>query len=173
MIYIGANNTGLAATPGLGKHYPLFGEDRAYWGASWATDITYLDLTSISGGIATATAQILGLASVGTGNGQLISLEAMRLLTPFANANNAAQNSTQIQVGDNESATQFLASTELNLNGAYVQVKAGATNNVKAYTAADILQVNFVAPAAGQTLSNLTQGWVRLYWRIRDNNLPA
>lgn len=164
MTYVGT-----AQTTGAGGFHPLTTEERAYWGATHVAIVTWEDMPA---GIATATAQTLGIATIAAG--QLWQAEFARVITPFANGADAAQNTTSVTVGDTESATQFLAATETNLNGAYVPIKVttGITT-AKAYTAADILQIAFAAPAAGKTLSNLTQGEIRIYFRVRDTNLPA
>jgi hypothetical protein len=172
MQYIGTGNGEYAAQPGQGSFNELSLQEQAYWGASHRAIIKYTDL--VTAAPANAASQVLGLAAVGTGNGQLIDCQFARLITPFANSNDATQNTTSVQVGDNETAAQYVAAMETNLNGAYVQIKAGTgAGSAKAYTAADILQILFAAPAAGKSLANLTQGELHVFFRIRDNTLPG
>jgi hypothetical protein len=63
---------------------------------------------------------------------------ALKLVTPFANSGDASNNTTLVSVGDNTTATQFIETTETNLNGSYVNYKAGTT-----------------APAAGLGISEI------------------
>lgn len=86
------------------------------------------------------------------------------LRTPFANSADATNNSTQVEVGDAESATQFMTQTELNLNGANVPMK-GMTGAAKVYAAADTLKVVFT-PLAGTALTALNQGEVWIYLKL-------
>jgi hypothetical protein len=160
---------GWSATAGAGGFHPLSIPEQLYWGSSHVGILTWEDITA---GIATATSLTLGLTAPIAG--QLWQCDFFRLITPFANANNAAQNSTQIELGDNESANRYLANTEFNLNGAYVPIGVGTGYaSAHAYTAADIVQAVLAAPAAGLSLSNLTQGEARFYFRVRDNNQPS
>lgn len=185
--YIGIGSGEYAASPAQGSWSVLMNEEKTYWGASHRAIIKWTDIVAIANSVALAanTALTIGLVAVPagtaatalgqpTGVGQLVQCDFARLVTPFANGANAAQNTTAFTVGDNESATQYLASMETNYNGAYAAMKMGtSTASAKVYTAADVLQAVIGAPGAGLNLSNLTQGELHVFFRVRDNTLPG
>lgn len=187
MLYIGTGNGEYAASPAQGSFSALTNDEKAYWGASHRAIIKYTDVVAIAtaSGLAANTSLTIGLVAIpagtaaaalgqATGVGMLVEGSFARLVTPFANAANALQNTTTFTVGDNESATQYLASMETNYNGAYVAMKLGtSTGSTKLYTAADVLQAVIGAPGAGLNLANLTQGELHMFFRVRDNTLPG
>jgi hypothetical protein len=160
---------GWAATSGAGGWHPLSIAEAAYWGATYEAIVTWEDLPS---GIATATAQILGITSLAPG--QMIGDSFYRLITPFLNANDAAQTNTTVLVGDTVNNLRFFGSISPSTVNVQTGPVVGLGNSVnEAYTAADTLQITFQNPASGKSLSNITQGEARFYFRVRNNNLPG
>lgn len=136
---------------------PLF--DQNPLAANILIDISHEDLTEETAN----TAQTLVPLNFAAGDAFIIT--AMRLVTPFENTADAAHNTTTLSVGDNDSATRFLASTELNEKGTEILFAAGAlTAPNYVYLAAKELRLAFGSMSA-KSLSDLNKGRVLLYGR--------
>lgn len=138
--------------------------EQQFNGFTHLIEIEHTDLTQAS----TATAQTIEAMTVKVGT--LITACAARLITPFKDSADAANNTTAIQVGDGGDTDRFLTSTELNENGTEILAKGG-TGTQHAYVAADTLDVLFEAPTTGKTLLALDTGKVHIYVRVSE--LPS
>lgn len=129
-------------------------------GATHLIDVSYEDLTET----ATATGQTLVPLNAATGD--VVEVVAMRLVTPFKDASDNAYNTTTMTVGDTDSSTRFLSSTQLNENGAQIVIKVGTlTTRGFAYTAAKEIQLAF-GSMSGKKLSDIDVGRLLLYVRV-------
>ncbi len=136
-------------------------EEQVATGASHLVVITSADLTQTTA----ATAQTL--VPMALPAGCVASLAGARLVTPFADSADAANNSCTITVGDAASANRYLAATQVNANGSFVTVAAGVLTAL-GYPAAGELRVAFSAPPAGKTLAALNKGELHLFVRVVD-----
>lgn len=140
---------------------PLTTDERAgHPGATHVAIIKHDDLTET----AASTAQTKSPATLAAY--MACKLIEMQLKKPFRDSTDPAHNSTLVTIGDAGSATRFLASTELNANGTYIQQSLG-TGTEQTYTAADAVACAFT-PATGKNLAALNEGELRLYLRISD-----
>lgn len=97
-----------------------------------------------------------------------MSVELVRAIVDekFEDTTDAAFNTTAVICGDDGSTNRFLASMELNKNGAAVTMKNG-TGTSLVYTASDTIDFIF-ASMAGKNLAALNKGRVRFQFRIVD-----
>jgi hypothetical protein len=131
-------------------------------GATHFIDVSAADLTQTTAN----TAQTLVPANFRAGDA--FQLVAMKLVEPFENTADAAHDTTTLSVGDDDSATRYLASTQLNANGSTVSFAAGAlTAPCFVYTAAKELRLAFGSQTA-KSLSNLNKGRVLLFIKKVD-----
>lgn len=130
-------------------------------GASHIAVVTHADLTEATA----ATAQTVALATVGAN----VSARVIKskVIVPFEDVDDADHNTTAVTVGDGGSATRFLASQEMNVNGAEVLLKLGSGTEL-VYTVDDTVDAFFTAPAAGKTLAALDKGEVHFFLQIQN-----
>jgi len=126
--------------------------------------VTAADLTEA----AADTAQTIALLPVN--DGCLVTKAATRVVTPFADASDAAFDTNTITVGDGSDTDRYVTSQQTNANGSPVNVKAG-TANQQAYVAADTIDLVVNAMAA-KSLVNVDTGEVDIYLAVYDLN-PA
>ena len=148
----------LATNPGF---VPL--ETAVEKGANFVAFIQASDLAAFTTAGAAGTLNLFSIL----GNAQGAELVHSDLITPFQNTADAANNTTQIEVGDAGNAARLLGETELNANGTYVNLAFG-TGTKYAPTANTVVTATLGAPAAGKKLSDLNVGKVALYFRIFD-----
>jgi len=136
-------------------------EEQLATGATHLVICTHADLTET----ATATAQTLEPFATAVGN--VLELKGMKLVTPFKDSGDNANNTCGLTVGDGGSGNRYLASTEINANGTYVSYAPG-TGTRYAYTAAGAFDVTFGAPTTGKTLKAFDTGELHLFVRVTD-----
>lgn len=129
-------------------------------GATHLIDVSHVDLTE------TTVNTTQTLVPINAAAGDVVEVVAMRLVTAFRNTSDTAHNTTTLSVGDNDSGTRFLTSTQLNQNGTTIAFKEGTlTTRGFAYTAAKEIRLAFGSMSA-KKLSDLNQGRVLLYVRL-------
>lgn len=138
--------------------------EQNFGGFTHLVKIDHTDLTQAS----TATAQTI--EAIAVKRGDVVHRVASRLITPFQDTGDAANNTTAIEVGDGGDTDRFLTSTELNVNGTEIFTKGG-TGTQQGYNSADTIDVLFLAPTTGKTLLALNAGEVHIYLEI--SSLPA
>ncbi len=127
-------------------------------------EITHADLTTS----VVSTAQTLQALTLAAGD---VILDVAHILeTAFQNTADAAFLACPFTVGDDGSATRFMSSTEINVNGTEILYKAGTQTAGYAYLVADTLDVIFT-PTTGKALSDLDAG--KLYLLVKIVNLAA
>lgn len=115
---------------------------------------------------AAATAQTIALRNVKVGD--VVSACAMKLITPFKDASDAAFNTCASTVGDDGSAARFLTSTEINVNGSEVLAKAtanAADTLPYAYLADNTVDL-VVGSMSGKSLVNIDTGVLAIFLRV-------
>ena len=136
-------------------------EERSH-GFTHRVQLTYADLAAFT------TASAAGTITLFTAKaGEIITLVAARLVTPFQNTGDAANLSTALVVGKSGTTNQLLASTELNANGSYVGV-ATQPSTVPAGYATDTAIIATLTPTSGKTLASLNVGEVDLFLHIKS-----
>jgi hypothetical protein len=132
-------------------------------GATHVIDVSHEDLTETTDN----TAQTLVPANFAAGD--VFQLVSGRLVETFENTADSAHNTTTLSVGDNDSATRFLASTQINENGSTVETFAGAlTAPCFPYNGAKELRLAFGSQTS-KKLSNINKGRLLLYVRKVDS----
>jgi hypothetical protein len=118
-------------------------------------DFSYRDITT---GIANNTAKTWGAGFLpALAASDFVAKTELHLTTAFADASDAAFNSSTISFGDTTTATRFVNASESNVNGTEVlDVVPGAVTNA-IYTAAAQLQLTLNA-MANKTVSDLDTG---------------
>ena len=139
---------------------PLSEVESVATGANLLVILTHADLTDGDA------AQTINLFNVN--NKDAVQLVRMELPTVFDSSTDASLTSTTITVGDGNSATVFLGSTELNPSGTEVFQKGGALTSATAqtYTADDTVDA-FFACTALKLLSDHDSGEIRLFFNYR------
>lgn len=127
--------------------------------------LTYADLKAGNIGAGSAESVLLFTTVPIT---QGLELDHVELITPFADSADAANNSTAITIGDAGSAARYLASTELNLNGAYVPLAYGSGTKYVPPSSVNAAIVAVVTPPGGKQFNTLTQGELHMYFKLRD-----
>jgi hypothetical protein len=135
-------------------------ESETLGGATHQVVLSHEDLTETTAN----TAQTINVLTVGLGS--LVKCVAVRMVEDFEDASDSAFNTTTMTAGDGGSATRFLASMELNVNGTEVDFKAGV-DTFYGYTSADTVDV-FVNSMTGKSLSNIDAGEVHLYFAVKE-----
>jgi len=97
---------------------------------------------------------------------QGVECVAMYLVEAFSTGNTNYTGSSALMVGDSGTNNAFLTSTELNSDGTEVWLKYG-TSAQQLYTSADYVSFT-LTPNEEESLSELTAGKVRVYFRLRD-----
>ena len=139
---------------------PLPLETRIAESADFELLVNYKDF------VASTTNDATFLASIPVKAKMSVEIKRLILDTPFANGGDNTNNSTTVIGGDSGSTNRLLTSTELNLNGSYVSLKNG-TGTIYPYTSTTTVDLIFT-PKSGTPLSALTQGQVRVLYRIAD-----
>lgn len=139
-------------------------EERVEKGADFVAQVEYTDLTDA----VTSEAQALSFDIAAK---EMVECKYMVLDTPFADTSSTANNTTTVTAGDGNGVNTLLTSTELNLNGSYINLKAG-TGTRTVYTAADTVDLTFT-PKSGTNLAALKQGRARFYFKIIDGRPVA
>lgn len=139
--------------------FELPNETKAATGFTHKAIVTHVDLTQ-----ATAdTDQTIALLSVAAGD--VVNKAAYRLVTPFADASDAAFNDTKVQVGDGTDTDEYVAATQVNVNGTEVLFAANVNTVPFAYTAADTVDL-LVESTPAKSLSNLDAGEIHVYLAV-------
>ena len=129
-------------------------EERISLGATHRIQLLASDLSEAT----VNTAQVIKLLDIPVGG--IVRNVFLVNHQKFADASDAAFNTTAVTVGDAGTANKFVTSTELNANGAVVRFKAG-TGTQAAYDAAAVLNVT-VGSMAAKAVKDLDVGelWV-------------
>jgi hypothetical protein len=139
--------------------YELPYETKAATGFSHKAVVTHTDLTE-----ATAdTDQTIALLSVAPGD--VVEKAAYKLVTAFADASDAAFNDTKVQVGDGTDTDEYIAATQVNVNGTEVLFAANVNTVPFAYTAADTVDL-LVESMTAKSLSNIDAGEIHIYLAV-------
>jgi len=139
--------------------YELPNETKAATGFTHKAIVTHEDLT-----LTTADAdQTIALLSVVAGD--VVEKAAIKLVTPFADASDAAFNDTKVQVGDGTDTDEYVAATQVNVNGTEVLFAANVNTVPFAYTAADTVDL-LVESMTAKSLSNLDAGEIHIYLAV-------
>jgi hypothetical protein len=113
------------------------------------------------------TAQVIELVAVG----DQVSVRdaAIKVVTEFADADDAAFNSTTVTVGDGGDADRFVESAQVNANGTAVAKKAGTAAAMAGYTytTTDTIDITFNSMAA-KALVDLDSGEILILLDIED-----
>lgn len=141
------------------KVYPLNVNERAATGFTHRINITHEDLTETTAN----TAQTIAIFTVAAGD--VVNDAALAVTTPFEDASDNAFNTTTVIVGDGDDDDQYIASTEVNVNGSEVKYKACAADAQLAYTAADTVDIIFGSMAA-KSLSDIDTGELDVFLSV-------
>ena len=136
----------------------LSNPETAQTGAQLRVFVSHEDLTEATAN----TAQTLPLFNVKKGT--LVELVAMLLCEAFADQDDTAFNTAKVKIGDGVDDDRFLASTEINSNGAKIEGSAG-TQSAFVYTADDTVDL-VVASMAEKSLSNIDKGKLMLLFKV-------
>jgi DsbC/DsbD-like thiol-disulfide interchange protein len=142
------------------KVFELPAETKAATGFTHKAIVDHVDLT-VS---AADTDQTIALLSVAAGD--VVEKAAIKLVTAFADASDAAFNDTQVQVGDGGDTDRFVAATQVNVNGTEVFFKANANTTAFAYTTADTVDL-LVESMTAKSLSELDAGELHVYLAVQ------
>ncbi len=113
----------LAAGISMGATFrSLPNESKADFGATHVATITYTDLADATN-LAAGTYVISNICPVAAK--QSVEMVAMVLVSGFYDTATNGHSSTAVTVGDGDSATTYMTSTELNTNGTAVYIKFG------------------------------------------------
>jgi hypothetical protein len=141
------------------KTYELPAETKAASGFTHKAIVTHEDLTE-----ATAdTDQTIALLSVAAGD--VVEKAAIKLVTPFKDASDAALNDTKVQVGDDSDTDEYIAATQVNENGTEVLFAANVNTVPFAYTAANTVDL-LVESMTAKSLSNIDTGELHVYLSV-------
>lgn len=141
------------------KVYALNDNERAATGFTHRINITHEDLTETTAN----TAQTIAIFTVSAGD--VVNDAALAVTTPFEDASDNAFNTTTVQVGDGDDTDQYIASTEVNVNGTEVKYMACAADAQLAYTAADTVDI-LVGSMAAKSLSNIDVGELDVFLSV-------
>lgn len=130
-------------------------------GATHLIVVKYSDLATYTATASTPTATIELLA---VEDGDFVRCIASRLRTAFADASDAAFNSTLVELGDGGDVDRLLVSQEVNSNGTEILAKQGVAAGFT-FTGADTLDVKFTS-TAGKALSDLDSGEIHFFVQI-------
>ena len=141
------------------KVYALNDNERAATGFTHRINITHEDLTETTAN----TAQTIAIFTVAAGD--VVNDAALAVTTPFEDASDNAFNTTTVQVGDGDDTDQYIASTEVNVNGTEVKYMACAADAQLAYTAADTVDI-LVGSMTAKSLSNIDVGELDVFLSV-------
>ena len=134
-------------------------ETKSATGYTHKAIVTHADLTE-----ATAdTDQTIALLSVAAGD--VVEKAAYKLVTAFSDASDAAFNDTKVQVGDGTDTDEYIAATQVNVNGTEVLFAANVNTVPFAYTAADTVDL-LVESMTAKSLSDLDAGEIHIYLAV-------
>ena len=139
--------------------YELPANTKAATGFTHQIVVAHEDLT-VSAADTDQTIAILSVAA-----GDVVEKAAYKLVTPFADASDAAFNDTKVQVGDGGDTDRFIAATQVNLNGTEVLFAANANTTAHAYTASDTVDL-LVESMTAKSLSDLDTGEIHIYLAV-------
>lgn len=128
-------------------------------GATHCVEIKAEDLTQTTAN----TAQTLTMAVEA---GEYFKVIGYTLVQAFADASDAAFNTTTLIIGDGGDTDRFLTSSELNVNGTEVIFKGG-TGTELVYTTADTVDFTFGSMTA-KSLADIDQGRILIYVKKAD-----
>ena len=141
-------------------------EQVANGGANRVWELTHADLTQTT--VNTAQAFTIPVAA-----GDAFRVVAVKLITPLEDQSDAAFNSCAATIGDGGSATRFLASTQLNLNGTEIDFAPGALGESYLYNVADTVDIS-IGSMTAKALNDIDKGrWQVFYHHKRFNENPA
>jgi hypothetical protein len=139
--------------------FELPAETKAATGFTHKAIVTHADLT-----LTTADAdQTIALLSVAAGD--VVEKAAYKLVTAFSDASDAAFNDTKVQVGDGTDTDEYIAATQVNVNGTEVLYAANVNTVPFAYTAADTVDL-LVESMTAKSLSELDAGEIHIYLAV-------
>ena len=139
--------------------FELPAETKAATGFTHKAIVTHEDLT-----LTTADAdQTIALLSVAAGD--VVEKAAYKLVTAFSDASDAAFNDTKVQVGDGTDTDEYIAATQVNVNGTEVLFAANVNTVPFAYTAADTVDL-LVESMTAKSLSDLDAGEIHIYLAV-------
>ena len=141
------------------KVYALNDNERAATGFTHRINITHEDLTETTAN----TAQTIAIFTVAAGD--VVNDAALAVTTPFEDASDNAFNTTTVQVGDGDDTDQYIASTEVNVNGTEVKYMACAADAQLASTAADTVDI-LVGSMTAKSLSNIDVGELDVFLSV-------
>jgi len=142
------------------KIKPLSNNERLNGGFTHVIEVTYADLTET----VADTAQTLALLSLAAG--EAVLKVAYKLVTGFADASDAAFNSTTIEIGDGTDVDWNLQSTQINEAGTEIDYSVG-TGNTRVYLDADTLDMKVTSMAA-KALNDLDSGEIHVYVQVAN-----
>jgi hypothetical protein len=141
------------------KVYELPAETKAATGFTHKAIVTHEDLTESTAD----TDQTIALLSVVAGD--VVEKAAYKLVTAFADASDSAFNDTKVQVGDGTDTDEYIAATQVNVNGTEVLFAANVNTVPFAYTAADTVDL-LVESMTAKSLSNIDAGEIHIYLAV-------
>jgi len=139
--------------------FELPANTKAATGFTHKVVVTHTDITES----AADTDQTIALLSVAAGD--VVEKAAYKLVTAFSDASDAAFNDTKVQVGDGTDTDEYIAATQVNLNGNEVLFAANVNTVPFAYTAADTVDL-LVESMSAKSLSNLDAGEIHIYLAV-------
>jgi len=140
--------------------WQLSTQEKAATRATHVIRITHEDLTTAT----TNTAQTLTNIAVSAKMG--VSAVKLVLEDAFDDGDTNYTGSTSITMGDGGDVDRYITATELNEAGTEVFLKYGTTTE-NVYTTADTVDCIFT-PGSAESVSALTSGAVRIYFRLDD-----
>jgi hypothetical protein len=139
------------------KVFELPAETKAATGFTHKAIVTHEDLTETTAD----TDQTLSLLALEAGD--VVTTAAIKLVTPFEDASDAALDDTQVQLGDTGDEDEYIAATQVNENDTVVDFVAAAPASVPlAYTATSAVEL-LVESMTGKSLSNIDTGELHVY----------
>jgi hypothetical protein len=146
-------------------------EGAGHNGANLLCRITHADLTTATADTAEVetilSQNARGEAMVGGTNFSCV-LKDFVLTEPFQDTADAAFNDLQVKVGDSSDDDQFLATTQINLNGTEA---IGPSIIPDAITAAATSVTATFTPAGGKNNAALNKGILDLYFFVQDGRV--
>ena len=134
-------------------------ETKSATGFTHKAIVTHVDLTESTAD----TDQTIALLSVVAGD--VVEKAAYKLVTAFADASDSALNDTKVQVGDGTDTDEYIAATQVNVNGTEVLFAANVNTVPFAYTAADTVDL-LVESMTAKSLSNIDAGEIHIYLAV-------
>lgn len=140
--------------------FELPAETKAATGFTHKAIVTHADLTESTAD----TDQTIALLSVAAGD--VVEKAAIKLVTAFADASDSAFNDTKVQVGDDSDTDEYIAATQVNVNGTEVLFAANVNTVPYAYTAANTVDL-LVESMTDKSLSDLDAGELHVYLAVQ------